>query len=229
MREVRRKREHCLPVCTLCEVPSAISLAGVYSGLWFLWIPEGSSDPLPHQPLTISCLWLWGRVSVTLLRLDSSSFVRQLVVAPKFFCYTLPLRSFIPFFLLFTYRWWGWGGRGSFLVGAFSWSLNTSPQKGFYDLSTCRTGSTIPGSFLHLQWSSIAFWGTGLASCDEPANAKMQETWVRSLDWEDSLEEEMAIHSSILAWEIPWTEEPGRLYSMGLQELDMTEHAHTTS
>ena len=102
MREVRRKREHCLPVCTLCEVPSAISLAGVYSGLWFLWIPEGSSDPLPHQPLTIFCLWLWGRVSVTLLRLDSSSFVRQLVVAPKFFCYTLPLCSFIPFFLLFT-------------------------------------------------------------------------------------------------------------------------------
>lgn len=89
-------------LCLKNERPSAISLAGVYSGLWFLWIPEGSSDPLPHQPLTISCLWLWGRVSVTLLRLDSSSFVRQLVVAPKFFCYTLPLRSFIPFFLLFT-------------------------------------------------------------------------------------------------------------------------------
>ena len=37
----------------------------------------------------------------------------------------------------------------------------------------------------------------------------MQETWVQSLDWEDPLEEEMATHSSILAWEIPWTEEPG--------------------
>ena len=37
------------------------------------------------------------------------------------------------------------------------------------------------------------------------------KTWVRSLGWEDSLEEGMAIHSSILAWRIPWTEEPGRL------------------
>ena len=43
--------------------------------------------------------------------------------------------------------------------------------------------------------------------------------WVQSLDQEDPLEKEMAIHSSILAWEIPWTEEPGGLQSMGLQEL----------
>ena len=39
----------------------------------------------------------------------------------------------------------------------------------------------------------------------------MQKTWVQSLGWEDTLEEEMATHSSILAWEIPWTEEPGGL------------------
>ena len=39
----------------------------------------------------------------------------------------------------------------------------------------------------------------------------VQETWVRSLSWEDPLEKEMATHSSILAWEIPWMEEPGRL------------------
>ena len=39
----------------------------------------------------------------------------------------------------------------------------------------------------------------------------------RFLDWEDALEKEMAIHSSVLAWEIPWTEEPGGLQSMGLQ------------
>ena len=43
----------------------------------------------------------------------------------------------------------------------------------------------------------------------------MQETWVRSLGGEDLLEKEMATHSSILAWKIPWTEEPGRLHSMG--------------
>ena len=44
-----------------------------------------------------------------------------------------------------------------------------------------------------------------------------QETWVQSLGREDPLEKEMANHSSILAWEIPWTEELGRLQSMGLQ------------
>ena len=46
---------------------------------------------------------------------------------------------------------------------------------------------------------------------------------VGSLVWEDPLEEEMAIPSSILAWEIPWTEEPGGLQSMGSQESDTTE------
>ena len=51
----------------------------------------------------------------------------------------------------------------------------------------------------------------------------MQEIEVRSLDQEDPLEKDMAIHSNILAWEIPWTEEPGRLQSMGSQKsLDMT-------
>ena len=45
----------------------------------------------------------------------------------------------------------------------------------------------------------------------------MQETWVRSLGWKDPLEKEMATHSGTLAWKIPWTEEPGRLQSMGSQ------------
>ena len=51
----------------------------------------------------------------------------------------------------------------------------------------------------------------------------MQETQVRTLGQEDPLKKEMATHSSILAWEISWTEEPGRLQSMGSQELDRTE------
>ena len=46
-----------------------------------------------------------------------------------------------------------------------------------------------------------------------------QKTWVRSLGWEDPLEKEMATHSSILAWEIPWTEEPGGLQSMASQRV----------
>ena len=50
----------------------------------------------------------------------------------------------------------------------------------------------------------------------------MQETPIRSLSWEDPLEKEMATHSSILAWEIPWTDEPSRLQSMGSQDLGIT-------
>ena len=47
----------------------------------------------------------------------------------------------------------------------------------------------------------------------------VQETRVQSLGWEDPWEKEMATHSSILAWRIPWIEEPGRLQSMGLQRV----------
>ena len=45
------------------------------------------------------------------------------------------------------------------------------------------------------------------------------ETWVQSMSWEDPLEKELATHSSILAWRIPWTEEPGGLQSMGLKRV----------
>ena len=59
----------------------------------------------------------------------------------------------------------------------------------------------------------------------------MQKTWVQFLGWEDPLEKEMATHSSMLAWKIPWTQESGRLQSMGSKESDMTErlstHTHT--
>ena len=48
----------------------------------------------------------------------------------------------------------------------------------------------------------------------------MRETWVRSLGWEDPEEKEMATHSSILAWKLPWMEKPGRLQSMGSQSVE---------
>ena len=48
---------------------------------------------------------------------------------------------------------------------------------------------------------------------------KMQETWIQSLGQEDPLEKEIATHSSLLVWGIPWTEEPGGLQSMGLQRV----------
>ena len=63
-----------------------------------------------------------------------------------------------------------------------------------------------------------------------PAMQETQETWAQSLSWEDPLEEEMSAYSSILNWNIPWTEKPGGLLSMGSQRVRhdlVTEHAHT--
>ena len=65
------------------------------------------------------------------------------------------------------------------------------------------------------------FWASQMALVlkNPPASRRCKETWVQSLDWEDPLEEGMATHLSILAWRIPWTEEPGGLQSMMLQRV----------
>ena len=67
-------------------------------------------------------------------------------------------------------------------------------------------------------------WTTLMAQLvkNPPAMQEPQETQVQSLGQEDPLEKGMAVHSSIVAWRIPWAEEPGRLQSIGLQESDMT-------
>ena len=90
--------------------------------------------------------------------------------------------------------------------------------------STCKAGhpGSIPGlerssgegigySF-HYSWASLV-----AQTIKNPFT--MRETWVRLLGWEDPLEEGKATHSSILAWRIPWTEEPGGLQSMGSQRI----------
>ena len=61
--------------------------------------------------------------------------------------------------------------------------------------------------------------GASLVAQTVKCLSAMQETWVRSLGWEDPLEKEMAALSSILAWKIPWTAEPGRLLSTGSQRV----------
>ena len=60
-----------------------------------------------------------------------------------------------------------------------------------------------------------------LRGCSVNRLSTMRETWVRSLGRKDPLEKEMAIHSSTIAWKIPWTEEPGRLQSMGSQRFGL--------
>ena len=61
--------------------------------------------------------------------------------------------------------------------------------------------------------------GTSLVAQTVKRLPTMWETWVRSPGWEDPLENEMATHSSTLAWKIPWTEEPDKLQSMGSQRV----------
>ena len=61
--------------------------------------------------------------------------------------------------------------------------------------------------------------GASLAAQTVKNSPARQEAWVRSLHQKDSLEKETVTHSSILAWRIPWTEEPGGLQSMGLQRV----------
>ena len=91
--------------------------------------------------------------------------------------------------------------------------------------STCNAGrsGSIPGSGrspgegigypLQYSWASLV----AQTVKNPPA---MRETWVQSLSWEDALEEGMATYCSILAWRIPWTEEPGGIQSMGLQGVE---------
>ena len=75
---------------------------------------------------------------------------------------------------------------------------------------------------IHVSFSilvSLEYMPTSLVAQTVKHLSTMRETWVRSLGWEDPLEKEMAIHSSTIAWKIPWTEEPGKLQSMGSQRV----------
>ena len=86
----------------------------------------------------------------------------------------------------------------------------------------CFCFGSIPSFFLELflHWSPVAYWApTNLVAQMRKCLSTMQETWVRSLGGEYLLKKEMATHSSVLAWKIPWTEEPGRLKSMGSKRV----------
>ena len=84
-------------------------------------------------------------------------------------------------------------------------------------LSICHQG---------MQFSRLPWWLGGKIIIITIISLSMQETWVRSLGREDSLEKEVVTHSSILAWKIPWTEEPGRLQSVGSRRVRQAERLH---
>ena len=82
-----------------------------------------------------------------------------------------------------------------------------------------KIGSGELKSQLSLNCCLLYINGASLVAQTVKCLSAVQETWVRSLGWEDPLEKEMAVHSSTLAWKISWTEEPGRLQSMGSQRV----------
>ena len=100
-------------------------------------------------------------------------------------------------------------------------SVPRSPQrKRGLPVASCTVGGTecssaCVGSF---EGGHHYFWASLVAQTVKRLSA-MQETWVQSLGWEEPLKKEMAAHSSILTWKIPWMEEPGGLQSMGSQRV----------
>ena len=90
----------------------------------------------------------------------------------------------------------------SIITWGITWEWNSSSQQSFIG---------------HLLYQPIV--GITIVTQTVKCLSAMQKTQVQSLGWEDPLEKEMAAHSSILAWKIPWTEEPGRLPSMGWQRV----------
>ena len=124
---------------------------------------------------------------------------------------------------------------GSFLMGETDWGVNWVFQllMGGAMLSKFLIQFSVDG------WgcvSSLLFiWGQTMVGASLVAQRvkclpTMLETWVRSLGQEDPLEKEMAAHSRMLAWKIPWTEKPGRLQSMGSQRVghDWVNSLHFT-
>ena len=83
--------------------------------------------------------------------------------------------------------------------------------------ATWEVTSTLSANFSYTLSSTII--NTSLVAQTVKCLPTMWETQVQSLGWEDLLEKEMVIHFSILGWKIPWTEEPGKLQSMGLQRV----------
>ena len=106
-----------------------------------------------------------------------------------------------------------------FLYGSVGFSGSSAGKE-----SACNAGD--PGLIPETgtaPWEGISYplqysWASLMAQMVKNPPA-MWETWVRSLGWEDPMEEGMATHSSILAWRVPWTEEAGRLQCMGSQRI----------
>ena len=199
----------------------------------------GSGDCLSHWPLQLT-LWLsqvplplqacyalthvesrfhlsiFEDVLTSLMVLGSSANLASKVVTPEDFVFPPLVLSALPWARPVWFTWWAsfkgflWPESPGGLV---LWFFQTSEVGGF---------------LLYLQSCSLLF--NVFKKCIENKNPPaMQEMQLWSLGWVDPLEEGVATHSSILAWRVPWTEEPGGLQSMGSQRVghDWSDLAHT--
>ena len=103
-----------------------------------------------------------------------------------------------------------------------SWQIEGEKVEAVTDFLFLGSKITVDGDYSHEIKRCLLLGRASLAAQSIKNLSAMQETCVRSLDWEDPLEKEMETHSSILAWRIQRTEEPGRLQSMGFHESDTT-------
>ena len=108
------------------------------------------------------------------------------------------------------------------LSSILAWEIPWTEEPGGLQSGVAKSQTRLSDFAFHFQSICKQFWASLVARMVKNPPA-VQETWVRSLVWEDPLEKGMATHSSILAWRIPWTEEPGGLQSMGSQESGTTE------
>jgi len=168
--------------------------------------------------------------------LENTSELQWFLALSKFFSYHSLTKSTLCWtvwpFIAYSQQ-SGLRSKLSILISHFWW---LSDSNSFLLSVICGDCLWLPCS---LYWSFVFLFFTALVtSLGFPggsvvknllANSGVVRAWVCSLCWEDPLEKEISTHSSIFAWEIPWTEEPGRLFSMGSQKSQTWLSNYTTT
>ena len=129
-----------------------------------------------------------------ILFLRSRKITRAIFETSLRFTFSYSEMESVSYFLCYCCEWIGW------IIFVFPWKRHNRKRR-------------------QENWNCLSFERTSLVAQMIKHLSTMRETRVRALGWEDPLEKEMAIHSTTIAWKIPWTEEPGRLQSMGSQRV----------
>ena len=129
-----------------------------------------------------------------ILFLRSRKITRAIFETSLRFTFSYSEMESVSYFLCYCCEWIGW------IIFVFPWKRHNRKRR-------------------QENWNCLSFERTSLVAQMIKHLSTMRETRVRALGWEDPLEKEMAIHSSTIAWKIPWTKGPGRLQSVGSQRV----------